>query len=144
MPSPLPEERVQALWGAVCNIFPERKEDYVSIRCVTLSEMQGLNSVYRKKDAPTNVLTFSYTDDDPHEHDIALCMEVAKQEANERGVSVGEYTALLVVHAMLHAVGMDHEQSEVEEKRTAELEQRILSECGFVPISLSRGILNST
>lgn len=143
-PSPLSQESVQHLWNAICTTFPERTNDHVSVRCVSESEIQDLNRIYRKKDIPTNVLTFSYTDDDPYEHDIAVCIEVAQQEAAQRGVTVVDYIALLIVHAMLHAVGMDHEQSEVEDQKTAEMERRILFECGFVPTALSGGILNAT
>ncbi len=126
-----------ALWDAVCRRFPERLQDSVSVRVVSVKEITDLNSRYRAKNSATNVLTFSYTDTVPYEHDIALCMDVAEKEAATRGVPLQDYTALLVVHAMLHAVGLDHEQSPGEDKKTRALEKEILSECGFVSTSLS-------
>jgi len=126
-----------ALWDAVCTRFPERKNDSVSVRVVSVEEITDLNSRYRNKNSATNVLTFSYTDTAAYEHDIALCIDVAEQEAAQRGVPLRDYIALLVVHAMLHAAGLDHEQSLTEDKKTRALEKEVLSECGFVSTSLS-------
>lgn len=125
------------LWDAVCTRFPERKSDSVSVRVVSIQEITELNNRYRNKNSVTNVLTFSYTDTVPYEHDIALCVDVAEKEARLRGVPLRDYTALLVVHAMLHAAGLDHEQSRTEDEKTRTLEKEILSECGFVSTSLS-------
>lgn len=125
-----------ALWSAVCARFPKRKDDIVSVRPVSLEEITDLNSRYRSKRSPTNVLTFSYTDTVPYEHDIALCTEIATQEAKKRDIPLRDYVALLIVHAMLHATGMDHEKSAREDAKTRALEQEILSECGFVSVAL--------
>ena len=126
-----------ALWDAVCIRFPDRLHDSVSVRFVSVEEVIDLNSRYRHKNSETNVLTFSYTDTVPYEHDIALCIRVAEQEAAQRGVGLRDYLALLVVDAMLHAAGLDHEQSLAEHQKTRALEKEILSECGFVSASLS-------
>jgi probable rRNA maturation factor len=126
-----------ALWNTVCSRFPERKDDIVSVRPVSLEEITDLNARYRSKASPTNVLTFSYTDTVPYEHDIALCMDIATDEAKKRDIPLRDYVALLIVHAMLHAAGMDHEMSVEEDAKTRVLEQAILSECGFVPVALS-------
>lgn len=124
------------LWNAVCLRFPSKKYDIVSVQFVSPQEMVKFNTQYRKQKSSTNVLTFSYTDTSPHEHDIAVCTDVAEIEAKERGIALRDYVALLVVHAMLHAAGMDHEKTEEEDIKTRILEREILSECGFVPITL--------
>ncbi len=124
------------LWNAVCNRFPDRRADTVSVRYVSVSEITDLNHRYRGKKSPTNVLTFSYTDDVPYEHDIALCSDIAEAEAKHRGVALRDYTALLLTHAMLHAAGLDHEQSVADNERMRTLEREIVSECGFAPVAL--------
>lgn len=124
------------LWNAVCTRFPERKDDIISVRCASLEDITKLHARYRGKNSPTNVLTFSYTGTVPYEHDIVLCMDVAKKEAQDRGISLRDYTALLLVHGMLHAVGLDHERSQAEDIKTRTLEREILSECGFVSATL--------
>lgn len=135
--SPLSSEAVRGLWDALLVRFPDKKNDDVSIRCVSLQEITDFNLRYRGKSSPTNILTFSYTDAAPHEHDIALCLDIAEHEAKLRGVALRDYTALLLVHAMLHAAGLDHEKSPEEDTKVRELEEEVLSECGFVSGSLS-------
>lgn len=129
---PLAEQKVADLLNAACAHVHE-DDGMVHIQCVSKKEIQEMNKKYREKDAPTNVLTFSY---DEMDHDVALCMDVANKEADERGVSINNYVALLLVHAFLHVLGMDHEKSVEEEDATIALEQKILSECGFNPASL--------
>lgn len=99
----------------------------VNIKCVSAEEIRTMNKHYRRKDKPTNVLTFSYED----EHDIVLCLPLAEAEAAGRGVKLRDYVALLLVHAFLHATGMDHEQSEEEERETEVAEREILRAAGF-------------
>lgn len=135
--SPVSSGEATKLWDAVTERFPSAADDAVAIRCVSVDEITHLNNQYRKKQSPTNVLTFSYTDTVPHTHDIALCMDVAIAEATQRGIATRDYIALLLVHAMLHAVGLDHERSLDEDTRTRTIEREIVATCGFVPASLS-------
>jgi probable rRNA maturation factor len=131
---PLTDTEVNNLWQSVRThtTFPD---EHVALECVSKEEITRLNHQYRNKEAPTNVLTFSYGSD--AEHDVALCMEVATEEASERDIAIRDYVALLVVHALLHVCGVDHEQSETESIRMKTLEQEILLSCGFVSQALS-------
>jgi probable rRNA maturation factor len=130
----LTDKEVATLWELTRGetVF---SDDIVSVQCVSAEEMKRLNFEYRKKDSPTNVLTFSYNED--HEHDVSLCMDVAEKEAQERGDTIRDYVALLLVHAFLHVCGMDHERSLGEAKKTEDIEKKILSTAGFVPQALS-------
>jgi probable rRNA maturation factor len=56
--------------------------------------------------------------------DVVVCPTVAGRQAAERGVPVEDEVALLVVHGLLHLLGMDHvETADAErmERRTTEL-----------------------
>ncbi len=122
------------MWKSATTLtaFPDEE---VAMECVSIEEITRLNVQYRNKDAPTNVLTFSYGSD--AEHDIALCMDVATEEAKERGITLRDYVALLVAHAFLHVCGVDHEESEEEALHMQTLERKILLSSGFVPQALS-------
>ncbi len=123
---PVSLEEVEQLWGAV----RQRRgvaDDVITVRVVTKEESQRLKREYKKIDEPTNVLTFSYD----AEHDIALCLAVAQEEAVERGVVLRDYVAWLLTHAYLHATGLDHEVSEVKAKEMRSLEQAVLRGSGF-------------
>jgi len=139
---PLTEDEVSTLWANTTALFGHSK-DIVVIRCVNEEEIRRLNLRYKKKDKPTNVLTFSYPSDPAGgeraviEHDVAICLPVARREAAQRQITDRDYTALLITHAFLHAVGLDHEKSDAEADKTFTAEARILGQSGFSAINLS-------
>jgi probable rRNA maturation factor len=56
--------------------------------------------------------------------DVVICPAVAARNAAERGESAEDETALLVVHGLLHLLGMDHDEdgeAEQMERREREL-----------------------
>ncbi|HUY23577.1 MAG TPA: rRNA maturation RNase YbeY [Acidimicrobiales bacterium] len=56
--------------------------------------------------------------------DVVVCPSVAARNAVDHGVSFDDEVALLVVHGLLHLVGMDHgmdEEAEKMERREREL-----------------------
>lgn len=113
------------LWQAT-RTYRDFPDDQVNVRVVSENEIRELNKKYRGKDKSTNVLTFNYDG----EHDIAVCLEVAQREAKEKGVSEWDYVAWLLVHAFLHATGMDHEKSEEEAREMEQAEREILTKAG--------------
>ncbi|HYL88530.1 MAG TPA: rRNA maturation RNase YbeY [Burkholderiales bacterium] len=90
----------------------------LTIRIVGAREGRSLNRRYRRRDYPTNVLSF-------HTHDIVLCHPVIAREAREQGKSVRAHYAHLVVHGMLHLRGLAHG------KRMEAREIRLLRRLGF-------------
>ena len=133
-------DMAQKLWDATClylNYGGGQEE--VSVACVDETEMAKLNGQYRNKNVPTNVLTFSYDGTEGVHgisHDVILCLSVARREARDRGMSESDYVALLLVHAFLHACGMDHENSEKEALETIDAERKILFSCGISSMGL--------
>jgi len=93
--------------------------------------LQNLNREYRSKDAPTDVLAFSYIEgeedidsDDPDfaVGDIFISLEKASQQAENAGHSIARELAFLAVHGMLHLIGYDHiEDDEAALMRKKEL-----------------------
>ena len=102
----------------------------LTVRFVGEAEGQDLNARYRKKDAPTNVLTFDYAHKPVAQADIVICTPVLVKEAACQGKSFREHLAHLIVHGVLHAMGYDHETDEEAEKMEA-LETRIMKKLGF-------------
>ena len=91
----------------------------VGVASVSLSEIQRLNKTYRKKDAPTDVLSFSEYESraliEQEEGteiflgDVLLSCEVVEKQAKEDGVSVEREGIYLLAHGTLHLLGYDHE-----------------------------------
>jgi len=107
-------------------------DDIINVRCVDEDEIKRLNREHRGVEKATNVLTFSYSG----EHDVAICVAVAEREAVEREQKLKDYVALLLVHAMLHATGLDHEGSGDAADEMASNEQTILKRGGYLATSL--------
>ena len=57
--------------------------------------------------------------------DVVVCPSVAARNASEHSVGIEDEVALLVVHGLLHLLGMDHE-SDDEAERMERREQQLL------------------
>jgi probable rRNA maturation factor len=98
-----------------------RRPVELSIRLSTDDEVQLLNSKWRGKDKPTNVLSFplaeayeleAAADGDSPElmlGDVVLAHGVCSAEAHEKGVKFEDHAAHLIVHGALHLLGFDHQ-----------------------------------
>lgn len=108
----------------------------LTIRIVDLQEMIHLNSIYRKKNKPTNVLSFPFempSDCDidiPILGDIVICAKVIEEEALAQHKTLKAHWAHMTVHGVLHLMGYDHELDSDAEKMEAE-EIIILKKLGF-------------
>jgi probable rRNA maturation factor len=97
----------------------------VSVTFVTDAKIAGLNSTYRKKRGPTDVLSFQAVDGDDL-GDIFISPASARRRAKLRGMTYRNYLALLIVHGVLHLAGFDHASAK-DAKKMERLESRILN-----------------
>lgn len=104
---------------------PESSE--ISVSFIDDNEMAELNSRYRGKDGPTDVLSFECDnlddgfpkDEGRNEHllgDIVIAPDVAKRQSVEYGNDLEAEIDLLCVHGVLHLQGYDHVQDEDAEE----------------------------
>ena len=124
-------------------------ENEVSLLFVDEDAMAALNQQFLGKSGPTDVLSFPIEDEpgptgrspdlggsgpgvSPDEGtltllgDVVICPAVAAANAVEHEVSLEDEVALLVVHGLLHLLGLDHEE-EAEAERMEALEQELLT-----------------
>lgn len=108
----------------------------VSIYIVDEDEGQQINSQYRNKDYPTNVLSFPA--DIPEEvgvpllGDLIICAPVVEREAKEQQKDLEAHWAHMLVHGCLHLLGFDHLEDD-EADLMEGLETHILQKLGFPP-----------
>ena len=98
--------------------------------------IQKINKDYRSKDYATDVISFAYRENPfptstPEGQkeilgDIYLSMEKALDQSRQIGHSLEDETARLIVHALLHLIGFDHEKGEEEEAEMQKLEDEVL------------------
>jgi probable rRNA maturation factor len=92
--------------------------------------VRDLNSRFRGKDYPTNVLSFPAPQNpEGHLGDIALAFGVCVREAAEQGKPLAHHLQHLVAHGVLHLVGYDHE-TDAEAEQMEGLERVILAGLG--------------
>jgi probable rRNA maturation factor len=97
------------------------KSAEIVIRVVNKSESMKLNTKYRNKSYPTNVLSFDYQLKPTIMGDIVLCAQL---------IPTPEKWAHLIVHGVLHLMGFDHEtQKDAHKMETLEI--KLLHQLGF-------------
>ena len=113
-----------------------------SILFTSDAQVHELNREWRGKDRPTNVLSFPMLEredllaleaDGPPEMlgDIALAYETCQRDSEEKGVSLRDHTAHLLVHGFLHLAGHDHVDSDEQAAAMEKLEIEALAIFGI-------------
>lgn len=106
----------------------------VTIRIVDEPEIVQLNSDYRHKNKPTNVLSFPFEQPIgmtlPLLGDIIVCKQVMQDEAVEQNKALFDHWAHLIVHGTLHLLGFDH-IDEADAQEMEALEVQILNNLGI-------------
>jgi probable rRNA maturation factor len=141
--------RWTALARAVLEDRRVRGEVEVSLLFVDEPSIAALNQQFLGREGPTDVLAFPIEDEplpggrspdsggigpgaDPGEDpttllgDVVICPSIAAKNATEHGVGAEDELALLVVHGLLHLLGMDHETDREAEEMEG-LERQLLA-----------------
>jgi probable rRNA maturation factor len=85
------------------------------------AELQSLNERFRGKDYATDVLSFPYPSEGATRRplgDIAISIQRARSQAREWGHAAEDEIRILMLHGVLHLLGLDHESDRGEMKRT--------------------------
>jgi probable rRNA maturation factor len=123
-----------ARWLAA--VAPPRARGEVAIALVSDAHVRKLNRVYRKKDAPTDVLSFPGSEGRPSGSavrelgDIVIATGVAKRQAREAGHPFTTELRVLALHGLLHLLGFDHHDDN-DHGRMARAEARLRRKGGL-------------
>ena len=110
-----------AAWLA--RIAPRQIPGDVTIALVSDARIRALNKQFRRKDAPTDVLSFE-------PGDIAIATGVARRQARHAGHSYATELRVLALHGLLHLIGYDHHHP-ADRGRMARLERRLRAKGGL-------------
>ena len=96
-----------------------------AFQCLITSdaELQRLNREFRRKDYPTDVLSFPAGPNVCRKArvealgavsmgDIAISVDQARAQAREFGHTLDDEICILMLHGVLHLIGMDHERDD--------------------------------
>jgi probable rRNA maturation factor len=74
------------------------------------AEVRRLNRDFRKQDHATDVLSFPSAQSLGFLGDVAISFQQARRQAAAYGHPVGREVEILMLHGVLHLLGMDHEK----------------------------------
>lgn len=140
------KKKISALFALAGETLQENFDNVVvSVNFVSGTEIQRLNSEFRKVDKVTDVLSFpnlqknavqkltefesDVVDGQLFLGDIVICKNVAKRQAKEYGHAQKREICFLALHGLLHLLGYDHIEKD-DEKVMTETAERILNQFG--------------
>lgn len=110
------------------------KKCEILIRIVDKKEITKINKTYRKKNKPTNIISFEF-DPPPGVKtnflgDLIICASVVRTEAKLQHKTMVSHWAHLTIHGTLHLLGYDHiDDTDAEEMENLEI--KILKKLSF-------------
>lgn len=129
-------EKYKKLIKGIFKQFKNKKEIF-SIIFVSAEEIRKINREYRNIDRVTDVISFALNDNDEGAMfndgeigDIFICLDRAREQAQDYGHSIEREVGFLAVHGYLHLSGYDHMTTE-EEKVMFSKQEQILEKAGL-------------
>jgi probable rRNA maturation factor len=123
-----PSRKLKKIAQKILELVGQNRAE-LSLALVENSEIQTLNAKYRKKDYPTDVLSFPVDEHSPAKErllgDVVISIQKAREQAKQGRRSLDEEMMTLLIHGVLHLLGYDHERSAQEARIMTRLEKRI-------------------
>lgn len=111
---PYPEEKLQDIAKRIYRNEKISSRQKTSLILCSDYMIRKLNRQYRKKDKPTDVLSFEMGDPDLL-GEIYISLERARVQANRFGITYDEEILRLFIHGMFHLQGYDHQNDKERE-----------------------------
>ena len=113
------ENKLNMAFSLICE---EEKLSNCSVNLKILNnyEIQELNNKYRKKNSPTNVLSF--TNEDISKSitgdlgDIAISYQYIEEESRQQNKKFDDHLIHMLIHGVYHILGLDHENDTTANK----------------------------
>ena len=86
----------------------------INVVFIDEARMTELNTAYRGRKGPTDVLSFRLSEehDGKLEGEVYICLKLAGKQASEYGVHFAEEVVRLITHGLLHLAGRVHDSDE--------------------------------
>lgn len=145
MPTGAPDEVDQARWQQLFTIWQQQcqpdLDGAILVQFVSAHDMQELSRIHQGKDAPTDVLSFTYHPamiDDTGQvvcGEIVICTDVALVNAEKLDVELKLEYATLFVHGLIHLAGSDHATAQ-DRQEFEDMTRGIMEAGGLSSVSL--------
>lgn len=129
----IPKKNKFKYWlNSVLQIFKMHTYE-VTIRIVDELESNLINMKYRKKNIPTNIISFPFIEKKINLFflgDLVICNQLIEQEALYLKRELFFHWAHIVIHGCLHLLGFKH-YNKKEEKKMELMEIKIMTKIGY-------------
>ena len=139
------EHKTQAVSARALSLFAAKARRAlglsgdVNVRITSNRELRELNRRFRRKDKPTDVLSFPSAMPELA-GDIAISFDIAAANAADIGHSTETELKVLILHGLLHLAGYDHETDNGEmQARETKLRQQLGLPTGLIERTHSNG-----
>jgi probable rRNA maturation factor len=138
------EKKIQKLCDIICQTLKSKKIrnkkllNKTEMTCVflTRAQMKKLNYNFRKKNKPTDVLSFQPSDTDSV-GELVFCPAVLTAQAKKQKQSLSDELMYMFIHGLLHLLGYDHELSQNEEKIMFALQDSVFDQLIAMHLNLN-------
>ena len=106
----------------------------LSVSITDDEEIRTHNREQRYRDSATDILSWSYFEEDPQTEwvgDLMLSLDRVREQAAENGWDLRTELVRLLAHGCVHLAGWAHERSEEEERGMLQKEKELLEKGGF-------------
>ncbi len=103
----------------------------LSLVFVTKQKSKKLNKKYRKKNKPTDILSFGslkVSSRNGELPELVICSDIVRLQAKENKHSFQNELGYLILHGVLHLLGYDHEKSKVQAAQMFRLQDAVFEE----------------
>ena len=135
-----PTRALKKIAQAILDLIGQAEAE-LSLALIGNAEMQKFNAQYRRKDYPTDVLSFPTDETLPVGYrvlgDVIISVQMARQQAKERDRTTDEEMVTLLIHGIVHLLGYDHERSAKDARVMKRLENKVyrqLCERGLIKV----------
>ncbi|OGZ18680.1 MAG: rRNA maturation RNase YbeY [Candidatus Nealsonbacteria bacterium RBG_13_42_11] len=90
----------------------EKEKKDLSVALISPGQIKKLNKKYRKKNRPTDILSFSYD----NYAEIVICPQKVKNNAKKYHSTFKKELSRVLIHGILHLVGYEHEKNPRKKK----------------------------
>ncbi len=140
LPSDMKSADVIKLAGLSIKMVKSAGNFGVSISLVTDTEIRRLNKIWRGEDKVTDVLSFGFKGSagfidgaavkTRQIGDVVISLPQVRRQARVIGRPVRQELSLIIVHGLLHLLGLDHDTRR-REQRMFGLQQEVLLRAGI-------------
>jgi probable rRNA maturation factor len=122
--TPIKPERVRLAGERMLEALGRSRAELSVVLCDD-DTIHELNRDYRRKDRPTDVLSFAMHEGeggDLHPDllgDVVISVDTARKQAAERGWAIASEVRFLLAHGLLHLLGYDHRTRDEERRMMA-------------------------